>query len=78
MSCLCEIVQRMFRIFSNLSYRVYNKLERTIPGFNVVMQKVKADTDARDARRKERRAAQKRAEREAAIYGRRMSSDNPE
>ncbi|XP_039145397.1 protein TIC 56, chloroplastic isoform X2 [Dioscorea cayenensis subsp. rotundata] len=70
-------VKRMFRIFSNLSYRVYNKLERTIPGFDVVMQKVKADTDTRDARRKERRAAQKRAEKEAAIYGRRMSSDNP-
>ncbi|KAJ0960066.1 hypothetical protein J5N97_000181 [Dioscorea zingiberensis] len=34
-------VKRMFRIFSNLSYRVYNKLERTIPGFNVVMQKVR-------------------------------------
>ncbi|XP_072975315.1 protein TIC 56, chloroplastic [Typha angustifolia] len=68
-------VKRMFRIFYNLSYRVYNKLDRTIPGFNSVMQKVRADSSARDARRKEKREAEKRAEAEAAIYGRRASTD---
>lgn len=66
-------VKRMYRIFHNLSYRVYNKLERTIPGFSKVMDKVRADMAERDARRKERREARKRAEAEAAIYGRRVS-----
>ncbi|ONK61825.1 uncharacterized protein A4U43_C08F33980 [Asparagus officinalis] len=68
-------VKRMFRIFHNLSYRVYNKLDRTIPGFSKVMEKVRADTAAKDARRKERRAAQKKAEAEAALFGRRVSPD---
>ena len=68
-------MQKMYRIFRNLSYRVYNKLERTIPGFDKVSEKVRADFAARDARRKERRAAQKKAEAEAAIYGRRVSPD---
>ncbi|KAI3414469.1 GYF_2 domain-containing protein [Psidium guajava] len=67
-------VKRMFRIFFNLSTRVYNKLERTIPGFTKIMEKVHADADARDARRKERREAQKRAEQEGAMYGRARKS----
>lgn len=61
-------MQRIFRIFYNLSSQVYNKLERTIPGFNAIMEKVQADAAARDARRKERREAQKKAE-DGAIYG---------
>lgn len=69
-------VKRMFRIFYKLSYRVANKLEQTIPGFGKVMEKVRADSDARDARRRKKRAAQKRAEAEAAIHGRRVSSDD--
>ncbi|RRT32621.1 hypothetical protein B296_00050868 [Ensete ventricosum] len=68
-------VKRLFTIFYNLSYRVYNKLARTIPGYTQVMEKVRADTDARDQRRREKREAQKRAETEAAVYGRRVSSD---
>nr|CAD1822053.1 unnamed protein product [Ananas comosus var. bracteatus] len=70
-------VKRLFRIFYNLSYRVYNKLERTIPGFNVVMEKVRTDSAARDAQRKAKREAEKRAEAEEAIYGRRVTSDDP-
>lgn len=63
-------LQRMFRIFFNLSTRVYNKMERTIPGFSKIMDKVQADAAARDARRKERREALKRAEFERMIFGR--------
>ncbi|KAL3753538.1 hypothetical protein ACJRO7_000874 [Eucalyptus globulus] len=63
-------VKRMFRIFFNLSSRVYNKLERTVPGFTQIMEKVHADTAVRDARRKEKREAQKRAEQEEAMFGR--------
>lgn len=70
-------VKRMFRIFHNLSYRVYNKLDRTIPGFSKVMEKVRADTAAKNARRKEKRDAQNKAEAEAAIYGRRVTPDSP-
>lgn len=69
-------LQSLFRIFYNLSYRVYNKLERTIPGFNVVMQKVQADAEARVARRKQKRAAQERAALEMNAYGRRISEDD--
>lgn len=61
-------MQRIFRIFYNLSSQVYNKLDRTIPGFKSIMEKVQADAAARDARRKERREAEKKAE-DAAIYG---------
>lgn len=78
LSATCFLFQqRLFRIFYNLSYRVYNKLERTIPGFNVVMEKVRADSAARDAQRKAKREAEKRAEAEEAIYGRRVTSDHP-
>ncbi|CAL9781399.1 unnamed protein product [Musa acuminata subsp. burmannicoides] len=67
-------VKRLFTIFYNLSYRVYNKFVRRIPGFIQVMEKVHADAAARDERRRQKREAQKRAETEAAIYGRRVSS----
>lgn len=60
-------VKRLFRTFFNLSTRVYNKMERTIPGFSTIMEKVEADAAARDARRKERREAKKRAERDRAF-----------
>ncbi|PKI34120.1 protein TIC 56, chloroplastic [Punica granatum] len=63
-------VKRMFRIFFNLSTRVYNKLERTIPGFDKIMERVNADAAAREAKRKERRGAQKKAEEEVALLGR--------
>ncbi|KAA8517731.1 hypothetical protein F0562_015210 [Nyssa sinensis] len=62
-------VLRMFEIFYNLSSQVYNKLDRTIPGFSKVMDKVHTDAAMRDAKRKERRNAQKRAEEEIALFG---------
>lgn len=58
----------MFRIFFNLSTRVYEKLERTIPGFRTIMEKVEADASVRDARRQERRKTQMKAD-EVALYG---------
>lgn len=64
------LLQRMFRIFFNLSTRVYNKLERTIPGFNKIMEQVNADAAAREAKRRERREAQKKVEEEVALFGR--------
>ena len=62
-------LQRIFRIFHNLSTRVYNRLEKTIPGFSTIMEKVQADAAARDERRKQRREAQKKAEEEKALRG---------
>ncbi|MQM01838.1 hypothetical protein Taro_034604 [Colocasia esculenta] len=67
-------VKSLFRTFSNLSYRVYNKLQRSIPGFDLVMENVRAEADARDDRRREKREAEKRAEAEEAIFGRKVSS----
>ncbi|CAA3025272.1 Hypothetical predicted protein [Olea europaea subsp. europaea] len=63
-------VMRLFQIFYSLSVQVYNKLERTIPGFSTVMEKVQADSIARQNRRKAKRAAQMRAEEGAALFGR--------
>jgi len=59
---MVSFLQRLFKIFSDLSNEVYSKLEETIPGFDKVMEKVQADVDARQAKRKERREAQKKAE----------------
>ncbi|CAA7392860.1 unnamed protein product [Spirodela intermedia] len=70
-------VKRLFRTFYNLSYRVYNKLERSIPGFDVVMERVRSDSEDRYTQRKDKRDAQKRTEAEEAIYGRRVSSTPP-
>lgn len=60
-------VQRLYNIFDNLSSRVYQKLERTIPGFDKIMEKVQADAAARDAKRKARREAEMKAEQEKAL-----------
>lgn len=49
-------------------------MERTIPGFDKVMEKVHADATARDARRKGKRAAEKAAEQDIAFHGRRTNS----
>lgn len=59
---MVSFLQRLFKIFSDLSNEVYSKLEETIPGFDKVMEKVQADVDVRQAKRKERREAQKQAE----------------
>ncbi|RWR81319.1 protein TIC 56, chloroplastic [Cinnamomum micranthum f. kanehirae] len=69
-------VKSLLRIFRNLSYRVYSKLVRTIPGFDVVMQKVQADAEARVARRKQKRAAKERAELEMNAFGKRITKDD--
>lgn len=65
---LVSFFQRLFRVFFNLSTSTYNKLERTIPGFSQVMEKVQVDAAAREARRERRREADKRAE-EKARFG---------
>ncbi|XP_010257054.1 PREDICTED: protein TIC 56, chloroplastic [Nelumbo nucifera] len=62
--------KRLFRNFYDLSCRVVNKLETTIPGFSTVIEKVRADIDARHAKRKEKRDAEKRLEQEIALFGR--------
>ncbi|KAK1264462.1 hypothetical protein QJS04_geneDACA010656 [Acorus gramineus] len=64
-------VQRMYTIFTNLSFRVYKKMQRTIPGFDEIMEKVAEQNEARLERRREKRAAQKKAEAEGIMYGKR-------
>lgn len=63
------LTQRLFEIFHDLSVRVYNKLNRTVPGFGTVMEKVQIDSAARETRRMQKRAAEKRAEEEIALFG---------
>lgn len=68
-------VMRLFEIFHDLSVQVYNKLNRTVPGFGTVMEKVQIDSAARQTRRMQKRAAEKRAEEELALFGRVPSDD---
>ncbi|KAI5664959.1 hypothetical protein M9H77_24282 [Catharanthus roseus] len=63
-------VMRLFEIFYSLSVQVYSKLERTIPGFSVVMEKAQQDAIDRQARRLEKRKAKEKAEEELALLGR--------
>ncbi|PHT35709.1 Protein TIC 56, chloroplastic [Capsicum baccatum] len=62
-------VMRLFEIFHDLSVQVYNKLNRTVPGFGTVMEKVQIDSATRETRRMQKRAAEKRAEEELALFG---------
>ncbi|KAH0930971.1 hypothetical protein HID58_008088 [Brassica napus] len=48
-------VRRLFRIYYNLSVRVGEKLEKTLPGFNTIMEKVQKDYESRVAKRMKRR-----------------------
>lgn len=68
-------VIRLFQIFHDLSVRVYNKLNRTVPGFGTVMEKVQIDSAARETRRMQKRAAKKMAEEEIALFGRTRNDD---
>ncbi|PHT32444.1 Protein TIC 56, chloroplastic [Capsicum baccatum] len=68
-------VMRLFEIFHDLSVQVYNKLNRTVPGFGTVMEKVQIDSAARQTRRMQKRAAEKRAEEELALFGSVPSDD---
>ncbi|KAK6125990.1 hypothetical protein DH2020_040298 [Rehmannia glutinosa] len=53
-------VMRLFEIFHNLSVQAYNKLERKIPGFSTIMEKVQADAAERVEKRKAKRAAERK------------------
>lgn len=68
-------VIRLFQIFHDLSVRVYNKLNRTVPGFGTVMEKVQIDSAARETRRMQKRAAKKMAEEEIALFGSTRNDD---
>lgn len=65
----------MFRIYYNLSVRVGQKLEKTLPGFNTIMEKVQKDYDARIARRMKRREEEKREQDLRHDYGRTDEDD---
>lgn len=68
-------VMRLLGVFHDLSVQVYNKLERTVPGFGTVMEKVQIDSAARETKRMQKKAAEKRAEEELALFGRARSDD---
>lgn len=63
-------MQSLFNIFHNLSVEVYQKLERTIPGFDTIMERVQAESIERLNKRKAIRAAEKKAEKDLHLSGR--------
>ncbi|KAL2901909.1 Protein TIC 56 chloroplastic [Bienertia sinuspersici] len=65
-------VVELFEIFHDLSTQVYEKLARTIPGFDKVTEKVQADHLVREEERRKRRKAEKEAEQEALFGGPRI------
>lgn len=58
------VVQRLFRIFYDLSLQVYSHLEKAIPGFDVIMKKVHEEAAVREEKRRKKAEAEKRAEAE--------------
>ncbi|ERN13530.1 hypothetical protein AMTR_s00041p00226730 [Amborella trichopoda] len=52
-------VKRMFRLLHNLTNIVYQKLDRVIPGFKVIMDRVQQDVNEKDKRREERQSQKK-------------------
>lgn len=68
-------VLRLMNIYHDLSAQVYNKLERTIPGFSTVMEKVQTEAIEREAKRMEKRNAEKKAEEEKALLDQVKRSD---
>lgn len=64
---LLSLLQRLFEIFHNLSVLTYNKLEKTIPGFSTIIERVQADAAEKSAKRKAKRAAEKKADEEKAL-----------
>lgn len=64
-------VLNLFRIFFNLTTRVYRKLEQTIPGFDRVMEEVDVQTSAVEKKRTERRIEARNAEVEESFGTRR-------
>ncbi|KAK9668520.1 hypothetical protein RND81_13G066300 [Saponaria officinalis] len=63
-------VMRTFKIFFNLSTRVYSRLERMIPGFDKVMKEVDEEESAKNERRQQQKREEKEAEEEAALIRR--------
>lgn len=57
----------MFKLYRRLSIRVLNRLKRAIPGFDLLMNKVRADMPENELLSKERREARKKAMAEAAM-----------
>lgn len=68
----------MFRIYYNLSVRVGQKLQNTIPGFDTIMEKVQKDYDNRIARRMKRREEEIREQDLNHIAGRTEEDDEEE
>ena len=67
-------LQRLLKIYTTLSTKVYEKLSQSIPGFTTVMEKVNADATAREKKRKEKRMLEKKAEQERELI-RRIAGD---
>lgn len=61
-------LQHLVNSYIKISASVCNRLERSIPGFDKVMEKIEADRNARYRRRRERSKARRRAELKRKIF----------
>lgn len=66
-------MQALFNVVRTAGVRVYRKMARTIPGFDKVMEKVRAEVIERQTKRREIREARKQAEKEMQMFGRVIS-----
>lgn len=55
-------IMRLYKIFEDLSIQVYKKLDRTIPGFEKIMENIEADAIAREEKKQQKKKAEKQAE----------------
>lgn len=66
-------MQLLFNVYRTAGVRVYRKLARGIPGFDKIMEKVRADCIERETKRREIKEARKRAEKEMQMFGQVLS-----
>lgn len=66
-------MQWLFNVYRTGSVRLYRKLARAIPGFDKVMEKVRADCIERVTKLREIKEARKQAEKEMQMFGQVLS-----
>lgn len=66
-------MQARFNVYRTASVRLYRKMARAIPGFDKVMEKVRADCIERETKRREIKEARKQAEKDMQMFGQVLS-----
>lgn len=58
--CLLDYLQRLYKLFEDLNSELYEKMEKTLPGFDKIVEKVLRDLYTRLEKLTEEKEAEKR------------------